>query len=68
MRRSRNNSELKVNDGRSPASLHRLNVLDERNRLSLPASQSELICKRSKGVSPAGGGGGGGRGRGGVQQ
>jgi len=31
-RRSRKNSESKVNDGRTAASLHRLNVLDELNR------------------------------------
>jgi len=62
---TRKNSEMKVNDGRTPASMHRLNVLDESSQLSLPGSQSELICKRSKGVSPAGGGGGGG---GGVEQ
>jgi len=46
-------------------SLHRLDVLDKPNRLSLPASQSELICNSSKGVSPAGGEGGGGGGGGG---
>ena len=57
-RKSRKNSESKVNDGCTPASLHRLNVLHEPNQLRLPASQSELICKSSKGVSHAGGGGG----------
>jgi len=44
-RRSRKNSESKVNDGRTSPSLHRLNVLDKPNRLSLPASHLELICK-----------------------
>ena len=57
-------SELRVNNGRTPASLQGLNVLDETNRLSMPARQSELICKSSKGVSLAGGG----RGDGGVEQ
>jgi len=55
MRRSRKNSEWKVNDGRTPASLHRLNLLDKPNRLSLPVSRFELIFKRLKRVSPAGG-------------
>jgi len=69
MRTSWKNCKSKVNDGRTPASLRWLDVLDEPNRLSLPASQSELIWKRSTGVSPAGGGGDeGDRGGGGVKQ
>jgi len=62
-RRRRKNSKLKVNNGRTPTSLHHLDVLDETNRLSLAASQSELIWKCLNGVSS----GGGGR-EGGVEQ
>jgi len=51
-RRRRKNSESRVNVGRTPASLPRLNVLDELNQSSLPASQSELIWKSSTGVCP----------------
>jgi len=51
-----------VNIGYTPASLHHHNVLDEPIRRRLLVSQSELICKSSKGVTPAGGGGGGGGG------
>jgi len=53
-RRSMKNNESKANDGRTPASFRQL------NRRSPQASQPELICKQTKGVSPAGGGGGGG--------
>ena len=45
-------------------SLNQVDVLDESNQSRLLVSQSELICKTSKGVSPAGGG----RGDGGVEQ
>ena len=48
-----------VNIGYTPASLHHLNVLDERNRLRIPVSELELICKRSKRVRPGGAGYGG---------
>jgi len=49
-------SELTVNNGHTPSSLHGLNVLDETNRSSIPASQSELICESSKWVRPGGAG------------
>ena len=48
----------------TPVLLHHVMVLDELNRWSQLVSQSELISKRSKGVSLAGGA----RGDGGVEQ
>ena len=42
-----------VNIAYTPASLHHLDVLDKPNRWRLLVSQSELICKILKGVSPA---------------
>jgi len=53
-RRRRKNSEWIVNDGRTPASSHQLNVLDEPNRLSQPECQSELIWNSSNGFRPWG--------------
>jgi len=47
--------DFRVNNGCTPASLQGINVLDEPDRLSLPASQSELIWKSLKGVSTGGG-------------
>jgi len=52
-------TELRVNNGRTPVSLQGLNVLDETNRLSISASQSELMCKSLKRVRPGGAGRGG---------
>jgi len=54
-RRSRKNSELRANNGRTTAWLQHLRVLDETNRLSLPASESELIWKMWNRVGPRGG-------------
>jgi len=48
-------SKLGVNNGRTPASLQGLNVLDDKNRFSLPPSKSNLIRKSSKWVRPGGG-------------
>jgi len=45
-------STLRLSNGCTPASLQYQNVLDETNRLSLPASQSELIWKSLKEVYP----------------
>jgi hypothetical protein len=38
-------SQSRVNHGHTTACLHRLDVLGETHRLSIPTSQSELICK-----------------------
>jgi len=46
-------SELRVNNGHTPASFQGLDVLDETHRLSIPASQAELICKSSQSVRPS---------------
>jgi len=49
-------SELRANNGRTPSSLKGLTVLDETNRLSIPTSQSELMCNGLIWVRPGGAG------------
>jgi hypothetical protein len=47
-KKEKHSSQSRVNHGHTTACLHRLDVLSETHQLSIPTSQSELICKSSK--------------------